>query len=272
MYPPGEVAEKLGIKSSTLRKWSVEFAPFLSASARHAITMGGGASARRYSDHDVTVLERARALMMEYGTYDLARRALHDEFPRQVAAAAHDDSAGMVDEPELEDGDEDYSLGMPRNNTEEMVLALKALRASLEHAYSEAMAARDAQIEALSSAVDSQEQALTLQQQHIAELKSALERAHQEQTAQQQHISSLLVTLQRMAQKAPTAAPSAPSPRPTEPPPPPRRRRWWHRFFPQPEPSAPPPPPPKPSPPARSGSGEDDDLLSSLLSGETGRE
>ncbi len=279
MYPPGEVAEKLGIKSSTLRKWSVEFAPFLSTSARHAITMGGGASARRYTDHDVTVLERARALMIEYGTYDLARRALHDEFPRQVAPASQEDAPDTVGDSD--EDDEDYALSTPRTSTEEMVLALKALRASLEHAYSEAIASRDAQIEALSVALDAQEQTLTVQQQQIADLQAALEQARQERATHQQHLSSLLVTLQRMARKAPTPAATphpSPSPAPSEPSPQSPPRRWWHRLFaqperpspPPPEPSAPPPPPPTEPPPAPGNPGNNDDLLHSLLAQETG--
>jgi DNA-binding transcriptional MerR regulator len=71
---PQEVATRLGVSPSTLRRWSEEFAEFLSPEANSA----EGKQHRRYSDEDLATFITVKGLMAEGLTYDQVRQRLHE--------------------------------------------------------------------------------------------------------------------------------------------------------------------------------------------------
>lgn len=73
---PNEVANTLQISPSTLRRWSNEFADYLSESAgRPEAAASGGSAHRRYSDGDLETLLTIKGLLSEGQTYiQVARR------------------------------------------------------------------------------------------------------------------------------------------------------------------------------------------------------
>ena len=73
---PNEVAKQLQVSPSTLRRWSNEFADYLSPSAgRPEATAGGQIAHRRYSDEDLETLLTIKGLLAEGLTYvQVARR------------------------------------------------------------------------------------------------------------------------------------------------------------------------------------------------------
>jgi DNA-binding transcriptional MerR regulator len=67
---PNEVANQLQISPSTLRRWSNEFADYLSETAgRPQPEAGGRQSHRRYSDQDLETLMTIKGLLAEGQTY-----------------------------------------------------------------------------------------------------------------------------------------------------------------------------------------------------------
>lgn len=77
-YRPLEIAQRLGISSSTLRLWSNQFAPLLSEQARKEATDNGGPAAqRRYIDKDLHLLASAKELLDRGLTYEEARARLN---------------------------------------------------------------------------------------------------------------------------------------------------------------------------------------------------
>jgi len=72
---PQEVAARLEVSPSTLRRWSEEFADFLSAEADSS----EGKQHRRYSDEDMATLITVKGLMADGLTYDQVREQLTDQ-------------------------------------------------------------------------------------------------------------------------------------------------------------------------------------------------
>jgi len=67
---PNEVATQLQVSPSTLRRWSDEFADFLSESAgRPHLAAGTPAAHRRYTDEDLETLLTIKGLLAEGLTY-----------------------------------------------------------------------------------------------------------------------------------------------------------------------------------------------------------
>ena len=74
---PNEVATQLQISPSTLRRWSKEFAPFLSdAAGRPHDEEEGTFSHRRYTDEDLETLMTVKGLLAEGLTYPQVTRRL----------------------------------------------------------------------------------------------------------------------------------------------------------------------------------------------------
>lgn len=72
---PNEVANQLQISPSTLRRWSNEFADYLSETAGRTQLESGGGAHRRYSDEDLETLMTIKGLLAEGLTYiQVARR------------------------------------------------------------------------------------------------------------------------------------------------------------------------------------------------------
>jgi DNA-binding transcriptional MerR regulator len=71
---PQEVAARLEISPSTLRRWSEEFAEFLSPEANSA----EGSQQRRYSDGDMATLITVKGLMAEGLTFDQVSEQLSE--------------------------------------------------------------------------------------------------------------------------------------------------------------------------------------------------
>jgi DNA-binding transcriptional MerR regulator len=74
---PSQVAARLDISASTLRRWAKEFAPFLSQTAGYPeLSPDGGASHRRYTDEDLETLMIIKGLMAEGYSYHQAAKRL----------------------------------------------------------------------------------------------------------------------------------------------------------------------------------------------------
>ncbi|GAB4533614.1 MAG: hypothetical protein Kow0063_15800 [Anaerolineae bacterium] len=72
---PQEVASRLEVSPSTLRRWSEEFSDFLSPEADSS----EGKQHRRYSDEDMALLITVKGLMAEGLTYDQVRERLSQQ-------------------------------------------------------------------------------------------------------------------------------------------------------------------------------------------------
>jgi DNA-binding transcriptional MerR regulator len=72
---PQEVAARLEVSPSTLRRWSEEFAEFLSPQADSSEDK----QHRRYSDEDLAALITVKGLMADGLTYDQVREQLSDQ-------------------------------------------------------------------------------------------------------------------------------------------------------------------------------------------------
>lgn len=70
LITPGEVAQMLGVSSSTLRRWSSRFAEYLSSGAGLSSAGSGSHSHRRYSQEDVAVLRTIRDMLSQGYTYE----------------------------------------------------------------------------------------------------------------------------------------------------------------------------------------------------------
>ena len=78
---PQEVASRLEVSASTLRRWTDEFAEFLSEEARAS----DASQSRRYTNEDLTALITVKGLMTEGMSYDQVRQRLsemHAERPK----------------------------------------------------------------------------------------------------------------------------------------------------------------------------------------------
>jgi len=76
-HTPHETAQRLGVSASTLRRWSVQFAEYLSAPAGDsARSVAGGHPHRRYTDDDIAVLLVVKGLVAEGKSYDQTRQHL----------------------------------------------------------------------------------------------------------------------------------------------------------------------------------------------------
>jgi DNA-binding transcriptional MerR regulator len=73
---PNQVIARLDVSASTLRRWSKEFAPFLSQAAGYPeLSPNGGASHRRYTDEDLETLIIVKGLLAEgYSYRQVAKR------------------------------------------------------------------------------------------------------------------------------------------------------------------------------------------------------
>jgi DNA-binding transcriptional MerR regulator len=85
---PNEVATKLQISPSTLRRWSKEFGPFLSdAAGRPHDEVEGRTSHRRYTDRDLETLMTIKGLLIEGLTYPQVIKRLEALRLRKVDAS-----------------------------------------------------------------------------------------------------------------------------------------------------------------------------------------
>jgi DNA-binding transcriptional MerR regulator len=69
-----EVASRLEVSASTLRRWTDEFAEFLSEEARAS----DASQARRYTNEDLTALITVKGLMTEGMSYDQVRQRMSE--------------------------------------------------------------------------------------------------------------------------------------------------------------------------------------------------
>jgi DNA-binding transcriptional MerR regulator len=95
---PNEVATQLQVSPSTLRRWSNEFADYLSDAAGRPHSASGGQMAhRRYTDDDLETLMNVKALLAEGQTYVQVARRLEALRMRQTSDdAPAEDETGEV--------------------------------------------------------------------------------------------------------------------------------------------------------------------------------
>jgi DNA-binding transcriptional MerR regulator len=79
---PQEVASRLEVSPSTLRRWSEEFSDFLSPEADSS----EGKQHRRYSDEDLATFITVKGLMSEGLTYEQVRERLSEQAPPEEPA------------------------------------------------------------------------------------------------------------------------------------------------------------------------------------------
>jgi DNA-binding transcriptional MerR regulator len=102
--PPQDVARELEVSPATLRRWSDEFAEFLSSGADSA----KGKSHRRYTESDITTLVTIKDLMSSGLTYDQVRQQLAKPTTERVVEAGSE-SSGFIHDP-LPSGRDEISL------------------------------------------------------------------------------------------------------------------------------------------------------------------
>ena len=91
---PSQVAARLDISASTLRRWSKEFAPFLSQTAGYPeLSPNGGASHRRYTDEDLETLIIIKGLLAEGYSYRQVAKRLE---ALRVGEASQGDAYAVV--------------------------------------------------------------------------------------------------------------------------------------------------------------------------------
>lgn len=104
---PNEVATQLQISPSTLRRWSKEFGPFLSAAAgRPYDEADGRTSHRRYTDKDLETLMTIKGLLIEGLTYPQVIKRLEALRLRKIDASVfieNDDDPVTALGPSLQD-------------------------------------------------------------------------------------------------------------------------------------------------------------------------
>jgi DNA-binding transcriptional MerR regulator len=88
---PNEVANQLQISPSTLRRWSNEFADYLSETAGRAQPESGRGAHRRYSDEDLETLMTIKGLLVEGLTYIQVGRRLDALRLRHAPVEGDDD-------------------------------------------------------------------------------------------------------------------------------------------------------------------------------------
>lgn len=93
---PSEVANQLQVSPSTLRRWSNEFADYLSDTAgRPEAAPSGGTAHRRYTDQDLETLMAIKGLLAEGLTYVQVARRLEILHLRRTAAGVESDHDGQ---------------------------------------------------------------------------------------------------------------------------------------------------------------------------------
>lgn len=91
---PSQVASRLDVSASTLRRWSKEFAPFLSQTAGYPeLSSNGGASHRRYTDEDLETLIIIKGLLAEGYSYRQVTKRLE---ALRVGEATQGDAYAVV--------------------------------------------------------------------------------------------------------------------------------------------------------------------------------
>ena len=90
---PSEVASQLGVSPSTLRRWSNEFADFLSDAAGRPESDTGSSAHRRYLDEDLETLMTIKGLLGEGQTYIQVGRRLEALRLRQAPPEGDEDEA-----------------------------------------------------------------------------------------------------------------------------------------------------------------------------------
>ena len=95
---PAEVAQTLGIPASTLRRWSRRFAAFLSPEANGVARGDHARGHRRYTQADLVVLARCKALLSEGSTLNEVSQHLEAHFASQSVTVA-----GEIDDEDEED-------------------------------------------------------------------------------------------------------------------------------------------------------------------------
>jgi DNA-binding transcriptional MerR regulator len=94
---PHEVATQIQVSPSTLRRWSNEFADFLSETAGNPQPASGGQAAhRRYTDQDLETLMTVKGLLAEGQSYIQVGRRLEALRLRQDPAFSSEEEPGDV--------------------------------------------------------------------------------------------------------------------------------------------------------------------------------
>ena len=157
---PRETAQRLGIAKPTLRKWAMEFSPWLSAGA----FAPGKGHERRYSTDDIAVLQRVQRMLGDRYTYDEIKQRLGapeatNDYSEDAISSKKHDSINAIDHTQITVLDERPELAL--------------LRQMLE--------AQRETIEAQQTVVSSQNQIIDQQRSQLDALEKGLNAAYADQ-------------------------------------------------------------------------------------------
>ncbi|MFQ5614356.1 MAG: MerR family transcriptional regulator [Anaerolineae bacterium] len=121
---PQDVARQLEISPSTLRRWSDEFAAYLSSEA----SAGHGKSHRRYGQGDLGTLAKVKELMGEGMTYEQVRHHLQ----AHLASASDGEETALVSAEDMEMATAAFISQFVENITESHRSVLNSQQANRE--------------------------------------------------------------------------------------------------------------------------------------------
>ncbi len=110
-YSLNKAAELLNISPRTLRRWNEHFDPLLSGSAHQAHMAGGSAAPLRYTEADIAILRRAKALIWSGCSYaEVLHRLTGAEADAQSDEQAAKQRQSLDKQPSHNGGEHDQQL------------------------------------------------------------------------------------------------------------------------------------------------------------------
>lgn len=175
MLQPRDVAATLDIGVTTLRRWSREFEPYLSAAAASSLTEAGGPTKRRYTDADVACLAAIkRAYDDRRSTQEILTLLASGALPPLEDVVVHNAAAPARDNKPPVSGSV-APVGGSGVNPQALLAQLQAISAALP-ALADSLAGGEQQRAEVTALVEQQRAALAaLQAQHEAEASTRAE-------------------------------------------------------------------------------------------------
>jgi DNA-binding transcriptional MerR regulator len=180
-FSSSEVARMLGVAPVTLRKWSTEFAAWLSpgAIAEHQ---------RSYADADLAVLRRAAELLAQRRDYARARSRIAAEFATVERERAVGEDVASEPESSFAPGEEATAVEVEVIEPESRVPPdIAGMLERMADLYKELLREKEHEIAALSHALDAAELSAANERRELEttnKLAQMMEREHQRLSAE----------------------------------------------------------------------------------------